>query len=120
MTRISTDLGSVTRYVDRVVAPATVLTSTLCPALRVRRNVEGVQHVGSGALADVLGATGPVKLPSGQHLTSDGAVQLLLLCRSEIVPTTVGVDRGFPCASWLLVYGDCGWPAYLQRFEVRE
>ncbi len=45
---------------------------------KVGSNVDGVLSIDPGALADVLGATGPVSLPTGQQLTSDNAVQLLL------------------------------------------
>jgi hypothetical protein len=45
---------------------------------QVGADVDGVLSIDPGALADVLGATGPVKLPSGQQLTDGNAVQLLL------------------------------------------
>jgi hypothetical protein len=45
---------------------------------KVGGNVDGVLSIDPGALADVLGATGPVKLPTGQQLTESNAVQLLL------------------------------------------
>ena len=45
---------------------------------KVGGNVDGVLSIDPGALADVLGATGPVTLPTGQVLTSKNAVQLLL------------------------------------------
>ena len=45
---------------------------------KVGGNVDGVLSIDPGALADVLGATGPVKLPTGQRLTKSNAVRLLL------------------------------------------
>ena len=44
---------------------------------KVGGNVDGVLSIDPGALADVLGATGPVRLPTGQQLTAGNAVQLL-------------------------------------------
>jgi hypothetical protein len=41
-------------------------------------DVDGVLSIDPGALAEVLGATGPVTLPTGQKLTAGNAVQLLL------------------------------------------
>ncbi|WP_298462485.1 DUF4012 domain-containing protein [uncultured Cellulomonas sp.] len=40
--------------------------------------VDGVLSIDPGALAHVLGATGPVALPGGRSLTADNAVALLL------------------------------------------
>ncbi len=40
--------------------------------------VDGVLSIDPGALAHVLGATGPVALPDGERLTAENAVQLLL------------------------------------------
>jgi Protein of unknown function (DUF4012) len=45
---------------------------------KVGGNVDGVLSIDPGALAVVLGATGPVRLATGQQLTSKNAVQLLL------------------------------------------
>ncbi|MHB8185488.1 MAG: DUF4012 domain-containing protein [Dermatophilaceae bacterium] len=45
---------------------------------QVGGDVDGVLSIDPGALANVLGATGPVTLPTGQQLTSKNAVQLLL------------------------------------------
>jgi hypothetical protein len=45
---------------------------------KVGGDVDGVLSIDPGALADMLGATGPVDLPSGQQLTQANAVQLLL------------------------------------------
>jgi len=45
---------------------------------KVGGDVDGVLSIDPGALAAVLGATGPVKLPTGQQLTQTNAVQLLL------------------------------------------
>jgi len=47
-------------------------------AQKVGGDVDGVLSIDPGALADVLGATGPVKLPFGQQLSETNAVQLLL------------------------------------------
>jgi hypothetical protein len=40
--------------------------------------VDGVLSIDPGALAHVLGATGPVSLPGGQQLTAENAVRMLL------------------------------------------
>lgn len=45
---------------------------------RVGTPVDGVLSIDPGALAHVLGATGPVELATGQQLTADNAVRLLL------------------------------------------
>jgi Protein of unknown function (DUF4012) len=45
---------------------------------QVGADVDGVLSIDPGALADVLGATGPVNLPGGQKLTETNTVQLLL------------------------------------------
>ena len=45
---------------------------------KVGGNIDGVFSIDPGALAGVLGATGPVKLATGQLLTAQNAVQLLL------------------------------------------
>ena len=45
---------------------------------KVGGDVDGVLSIDPGALAGVLGATGPVKLSDGQQLTSKNAVQMLL------------------------------------------
>ena len=47
-------------------------------AKKVGGEVDGVLSIDPGALARVLGATGPVKLPAGQPLTEGNAEQLLL------------------------------------------
>ena len=45
---------------------------------QVGGSIDGVLSVDPGTLAAVLGATGPVTLPTGQRLTSQNAVPLLL------------------------------------------
>ena len=45
---------------------------------KVGGDVDGVLSIDPGALAGVLGATGPVTLPTGQQLTGANAVALLL------------------------------------------
>jgi len=45
---------------------------------QVGTNLDGVLSIDPGALANVLGATGPVTLPSGQQLTETNAAQLLM------------------------------------------
>lgn len=45
---------------------------------QVGSDLDGVLSVDPGALANVLGATGPVKLAGGEQLTSANAVQLLM------------------------------------------
>jgi hypothetical protein len=45
---------------------------------KVGSDIDGVLSIDPGALARVLGATGPVKLPTGQMLTERNAEQLLL------------------------------------------
>ncbi|HEY5516286.1 MAG TPA: DUF4012 domain-containing protein [Pengzhenrongella sp.] len=45
---------------------------------QVGSDLDGVLSIDAGALAGVLGATGPVVLPTGQALTAANAVQVLL------------------------------------------
>ena len=45
---------------------------------QVGTDLDGVLSIDPGALANVLGATGPVTLSSGQSLTSNNAAQLLM------------------------------------------
>jgi hypothetical protein len=73
------DLGAL--MVDVTFTPDFPRSGELARAIwkkKVGGNVDGVLSVDPGALARVLGATGPVKLPTGQVLTAQNAVELLL------------------------------------------
>jgi hypothetical protein len=74
-----TDLGADMR--DVTFTPDFPRTGQLARAIwkqQVGGNVDGVLSIDPAALAGVLGATGPVNLPTGQKLTAGNAVQLLL------------------------------------------
>jgi hypothetical protein len=69
------------RMADVTLTPDFPRSGQLAQAIwkkQVGGDVDGVLSIDPGALAGVLGATGPVTLPTGQQLTGDIAVQFLL------------------------------------------
>ena len=73
------DLGA--EMLDVTFTPDFPRSGQLAQAIwkkKVGSDVDGVLSIDPGALAAVLGATGPVRLPTGQQMTQANAVQVLL------------------------------------------
>lgn len=66
---------------------------------RVGGSIDGVLSVDPGALAHVLGATGPVALPDGTRLTADDAVATLLNSVYVTIAKPAQQDQFFAAAS---------------------